>query len=86
MNTCRFCKTIRHGVDADRSMLRYGRGHRNYACWACYLDAGKQLEALPTATLNAIPWKLVRDRHLETVVCDILTGREKRRAELAGPP
>ena len=72
MNTCRFCG------EQHNSMVRYGKRH--YACWPCYLDAGKPLSDLVTVELRQIPWRLVRDRGLEAEVAGILAFREQRRA------
>lgn len=70
MNTCRFCGKQHSSSD----MVRYGTRH--FACWSCYLDAGKSLAKLNTASLRRIPWRIVRDRGLQGEVYGILAIRE----------
>lgn len=58
MATCRICKEHLRTEDA----LKYGIRH--YAHHACYLDAGKSLEALPKWKVQHFPYGVLRDRGL----------------------
>lgn len=58
MHTCRFCD--QYGRHDD--LVRYGKRH--YAHPACYLDAGKALQALPAWEVAQFPWRLLKERGL----------------------
>ena len=72
MNTCRFCK------QQHDSLVQYSRRH--YACWSCYLDAGKQLADLSATEVRRIPWRIVKDRGLEGLVGHILARHDQRQS------
>lgn len=73
MNTCRFCK------NQHNDLVQYARRH--YACWSCYLDAGKTLAALSVTEIRRIPWKIARDRNLGELVDHILARHDRRMNE-----
>ena len=76
MNTCRFCKQSDFGVAHPR-LVKYGARH--YACHACYLDAGKDLAALPDWRIAAFPYRLLKERGLDEIAiaaCERLRAKE----------
>jgi hypothetical protein len=58
LQTCRFCgEQDTNGTD---SMVKYGVRH--HAHFACYLDAGKRLDALHAWQVGTFPYKVLKDR------------------------
>lgn len=56
--TCRFCKKW---GPADET-VKYSRRH--YAHFACYIDGGKSLDALPMWQVEKFPYFLLKERGL----------------------
>ena len=58
LSTCRFCgEIVRSGASVKYAV-------RHYAHFHCYLDAGKNLEALHEWQIKRFPWKVLRNRNL----------------------
>lgn len=70
INVCRFCNDWT--ADPDK-LVKYGTRH--YAHHACYLDAGKPLEALKAHQIGAFPWRLLHDRGLMAKVEALLAPK-----------
>ena len=58
--TCRFCGESEYDHE---KVVKYGVRH--YAHHACYLDAGKSLDAVHGWQIGAFPYRLLRARGLE---------------------
>ncbi len=54
MTTCRFCKEVSFG---RVEMVKYGVRH--YACFKCYLEAGKSLDDLSDWQVGRFPYRLL---------------------------
>lgn len=61
LSTCRFCD----GTSSDGdNMVKYGVRH--YAHFKCYLDAGKTLATLHDWQVGQFPFRLLKERGLDT--------------------
>jgi hypothetical protein len=72
--TCRHCGKM----DNQTRMVRYGIRHNMH--FACFLEAGKSLDALPYHEIGRFPFRLLKDRGLLDEAEKLI--REKR----AGSP
>lgn len=67
--TCRFCKKT--SFDSE-GMVKYGVRH--YACYDCYLDAGKTLNALHSWQVGEFPCRVLKDRGLLDQAAQMIDG------------
>ena len=81
MNTCRFCKESTFHPETEG--VRYGPRH--FAHFACYLDAGKTLEALTKWQVGRFPFKMLKERGLFELAIKLTTKTRTGRISGIGP-